>query len=431
MIHRWKYGFKMIQDSGVEYDYVIITRFDLFFNPEITITIKEDLHLYTDSLGSAWSHLDKGMMGDSFMVTSYHKMAEFMDKLTISKWIKGPESDWHTWFYTFSKSVFSKIHNLRLHYTICRYFSKINDSYEQIVQHHCDWRDIQLIEFLISFKGDKDSITWWSPEVIENAMTKWNGGYYTKYNEPNIIAHLNGFSNSTVLLVKEYPNGKLFVRKQGDIIRNYEKLSLLSISNFTVPKIYNKTNDILDMEYIHGIDMKTFLLRHPISSLTSFIADTISKFIDTSSTKDYSTTYIEQLSNIDYSCLPFTMNDLYEKLPKILPQSLCHGDLTLENLIYSTDGKFYMIDAVTGPYDSWVFDIAKLRQDIDGHWFIRNEKIDLSVQLRILHEQLSLKFPEAFLDSLYILMLLRVYRHCQINTPEHLLITEEIKRLWN
>ena len=41
------------------------------------------------------------------------------------------------------------------------------------------------------------------------------------------------------------------------------------------------------------------------------------------------------------------------------------------------------------------------------------------------------KEDSAFDDSLYILMLLRVYRHCRVDTPEHLLITEEIKRLWN
>jgi tRNA A-37 threonylcarbamoyl transferase component Bud32 len=271
----------------------------------------------------------------------------------------------------------------------------------------------------------------WPPGVMEDAMERWNSGYFSKYNQPDFITTLNGFSNATVSLVKEYLTGKLFVRKQGNIARNYEKLSLLSTNNFLVPQIYNKANDILDMEYIHGIDIKTFLLRHPVGSLVTFIVDTIEKFDDTSKLKDYSKTYIEQLSRIDYSYLPFTMNDLYEKLPKILPQSLCHGDLTLENLIYSKDGKFYMIDVVTGPYDSWIFDIAKLRQDIDGHWFIRNKNIDLSVQLKILHDQLKLQFPEAFYDSLYILMLLRVYRHCQVDTPEHLLIIEEIKKLWN
>jgi hypothetical protein len=254
-----------------------------------------------------------------------------------------------------------------------------------------------------------------------------------KCNQPKFITQLNGFSNSTVSLMKEYSTGKLFVRKQGDIIRNYEKLSLLSTNNFPVPKIYNydKTNDVLDMEYIHGIDMKSFLLRYPTSSLITFIEDIINRFISTNAVKDYSKTYIDQLSVINFSFLPFTMDDLYEKLPKILPQSLCHGDFTLENLIYSNDGQFYIIDTVTGPYDSWVFDIAKMRQDINGHWFVRNEKIDLSVQLKIIHDYLSLKFPEAFHDSLYILMLLRVYRHCQVDTNEHLLITEEIKKIWN
>jgi tRNA A-37 threonylcarbamoyl transferase component Bud32 len=125
------------------------------------------------------------------------------------------------------------------------------------------------------------------------------------------------------------------------------------------------------------------------------------------------------------------MHSLYEKLPKILPQSLCHGDFTLENLIYSKDNQFYMIDPSTGPHDSWIFDIAKMRQDFDGQWFIRNSNIDLSVQLKTLRDQLYTKFPEAFDDSLYILMLLRVYRHCKVDSLEHKLIIQEIKKIWN
>ena len=244
------------------------------------------------------------------------------------------------------------------------------------------------------------------------------------------IKELTGFSGSKVYLMKNSSNNTLFVRKEGNISRNYEKLTMLA-SDFDVPKIYNKTDQLLDMEYIAGADMKLFLLRHPVGILSNFIIDVIGKFSKTSRPKDYSNIYINQLSTIDYTNLPFTMDELYNRLPKILPQSLCHGDFTLENLIHSKNGQFYMIDAVTGPHDSWMFDIAKMRQDFDGHWFIRNTKIDLSVQLKILRDHLYLKFPEAFDDSLYILMLLRVYCHCKVESDEYRLITKEIKRLWN
>jgi tRNA A-37 threonylcarbamoyl transferase component Bud32 len=123
------------------------------------------------------------------------------------------------------------------------------------------------------------------------------------------------------------------------------------------------------------------------------------------------------------------MEELYNQLPTEIPQSLCHGDFTLENILYS-NGKFYLLDAVTGPYDSWIFDIAKMRQDIDAHWFLRNSNIELTVQLKILRDRLEFEFNQAFNKYFYILMLLRVYRHCIEGTKEHQLILTEIKKIW-
>lgn len=249
-------------------------------------------------------------------------------------------------------------------------------------------------------------------------------------NTPNetIIAEFKGFSDSRITLVED-SFGKQFVRKQNNVQRNYDKMKLLSENGYDVPKIKDMYNDTLDMEYISGIDMKTFLLRNDVKLLANFIIETIDKFKKTSTPKNYSDTYIAELRKIDYSLLPFTFTELYCRLPADLPQSLCHGDFTLENIIYS-NGKFYMLDTVTGPYDSWVFDIAKMRQDIDGRWFLRNTNTELTVQLKILRDILQEKFHTAFNKYFYIVMLLRVYKHCKVDTKEHKLILEEIKRLW-
>jgi hypothetical protein len=89
-----------------------------------------------------------------------------------------------------------------------------------------------------------------------------------------------------------------------------------------------------------------------------------------------------------------------------------------------------MIDVSSGDYDSWVFDLAKLRQDLDAKWFLRNSNVDLTAQLASIKNTLYKRFPLAFDDSIYILMLLRVYRHCVFGTKEHELILNEICRLW-
>ena len=243
-----------------------------------------------------------------------------------------------------------------------------------------------------------------------------------------VLTTFKGFSKSRVTLVED-SFGKQFVRKHIDVQRNYDKMTLLSQHGYNVPKIIKMQNDTLDMEYISGIDMKTFLLRNDVKLLADFIIETIEKFRATQIRKDYSLNYGNELIKINYTHLPFTFKDIYHSLPQYLPFSLCHGDFTLENIIYS-NGKFYMIDTVTGPYDSWVFDIAKMRQDIDGHWFLRNSNTELTVQLKILRDILYSKFSIAFDNYLYILMLLRVYKHCTVDTKEHTLILEEIKRLW-
>ena len=126
---------------------------------------------------------------------------------------------------------------------------------------------------------------------------------------------------------------------------------------------------------------------------------------------------------------PFTKQELIDKLPKILPHTSYLGDLTLENIIYTIDG-FKIIDPVTIEYESYVFDIAKLRQDLECRWFLRKETTKLGAKLHTIQNKLFEDFPEANNDYLLILMLLRVYLHTTKGDLEYNFIMDEIKRLW-
>jgi len=64
----------------------------------------------------------------------------------------------------------------------------------------------------------------------------------------NIIKELKGYSGSKIYLVKL--NNQYFVRKIGNVQRNYDKLSALEKFNFPVVKILNYENDVLDLEFI-------------------------------------------------------------------------------------------------------------------------------------------------------------------------------------
>ena len=250
-------------------------------------------------------------------------------------------------------------------------------------------------------------------------------------NTSTVIKTFTGFSGASVALMHNYNKNLLFVQKQGNITRNAEKLRLLYEAGFDVPCVYESTSEVLNMEYIPGIDMQTYLLRYDSNALSDFIINTIKQFKINTVEYDYTQTYINKLRFIDDDIyLPFTKEELLNRLPSKLEQSLCHGDFTFENIIYSKSNKFFMIDCSTGEYNSWVFDLAKMRQDLDAKWFIRNSNVKLDSNLLTIKNNLKEEFPEAFNDSIYILMLLRVFQYAKPETYEHKLILMEIKKLW-
>tara|TARA_A100001011_G_scaffold165452_1_gene174126 strand:- start:59 stop:838 length:780 start_codon:yes stop_codon:yes gene_type:complete len=242
------------------------------------------------------------------------------------------------------------------------------------------------------------------------------------------IKELKGFSGSKIYLMKN--NNGLFIRKMDNVDRNYIKLNELS-QHFNVPKIYTYDNNVLDMEYIHGLDMKSYLAVRDTKRLTDFLIDTLYKFSNNVSMSNYTNVYIDKLKYIKLpSEMIFTKEQLLEKLPKRLPRSKYFGDLTLENMIYGEDGQFYFIDGMTSEYDSYIFDIAKLRQDLECKWFLRDTKLLLDVKVENIQDKLLEKFELANNNYLLILMLLRVYRYTKPFSKEEALLIKEMNRLW-
>lgn len=54
-----------------------------------------------------------------------------------------------------------------------------------------------------------------------------------------------------------------------------------------------------------------------------------------------------------------------------IPASQGHGDMTVENVLRRPDGGLCFIDFLDGPLNSCWLDVAKLHQDLRGHWFLR------------------------------------------------------------
>lgn len=243
-----------------------------------------------------------------------------------------------------------------------------------------------------------------------------------------VVKEFKGHSGSKVYLMEDMDI--LYVKKIGNVERNIERLKDLHDKGYPVPKLYYYDEDYVSMEYIHGMDMKNYLIHNNINQLSRFIINTLSSFGVSSTSKYYTDIYDTKISWIDGTeGFPFKKEELIARLPEYLPQSTYHGDMTLENIM-SGDDQFYMIAAVSIEYDSYIFDIAKMRQDLECKWFIRNDDVKLDVKLKNLQDRILEKFPLANNDYLLILMLLRVYKHTVKGDPEHEFIMKEIKRLW-
>jgi RIO-like serine/threonine protein kinase len=242
-----------------------------------------------------------------------------------------------------------------------------------------------------------------------------------------VVKELYGFSGNQILLMKKHD--QLFVRKIGNISRNIERMSAL-VEQYPVPKIFKSSNKMLDMEYLHGLDIKSYLKTHNYDHLLKFILGVLDKFSESTQVKDYSDIFIQKMQEVEFDEMPFTREELFDKLPKELPSSNYHGDLTLENIIYTEDNGFYLIDCATTEYDSYIFDIAKLRQDLELGWFTRKDNVMLDVKTKHIQQIILDKYPEANNDYFLILMLLRVYRHTKPDTLERDFILKGIQKLW-
>ena len=244
----------------------------------------------------------------------------------------------------------------------------------------------------------------------------------------SVIKELYGHSGSQIYLMRDA--NITFVRKIGNIERNYERMLDLRAAAYPLPAIYGKYGDTLDLEYIHGLDMQAYLLTGDVSALADFILDMLNRLSERCYDRDYSDVYWQKLDFVDASSdLPFTRQQLINRLPSRLPASNYHGDFTLENILYSNDA-FYLIDAATVEYNSFIFDIAKLRQDLQCKWFLRKTNLMLDVKVQYIQDRVLERFTVAKEDALVILMLLRVYRHTCAGDPDRTFILEAIKNLW-
>lgn len=199
----------------------------------------------------------------------------------------------------------------------------------------------------------------------------------------------NGISGCIIELIEDCK----FVRKSVKSLsysprleNQMKKQSLFEknqIKGIKTPQIsnYSLSNDIFyfDMEYISGIHPHQLFLsgdRKDVMNFTNHILRYLNSInenipIDTELFKQKNVEKLLNLrNNSDYVDFQFFLINKIQKLDVIIsPQTYCHGDFTLSNMIYY-QGNIYLIDFLDSYIDSIVIDLVKLKQDLVYDWTI-------------------------------------------------------------
>jgi hypothetical protein len=181
MIDRWINGYNLIKNSNVDYDYIIVSRPDLFFHamPNNLKWISN----YEDSVGFAWAASSKfSKLSDVVIVSSFKKMSEIFESLSVDMWRNDHlEYDWHIWWHKFvtEKCQIKDLDELN-NCTFCRYWVNADATSDDVVRVSHDWRDLKVLHQCDTWPEHKVKDTW-SENIVMTAKAKWESGYFEKY----------------------------------------------------------------------------------------------------------------------------------------------------------------------------------------------------------------------------------------------------------
>lgn len=206
------------------------------------------------------------------------------------------------------------------------------------------------------------------------------------------IKGLNGFSGAHIFLglhnnnwivrkIAKDANSSVRLKAQAE---KQKQFSLLSLKNIKTPLILNEgyINNIFyfDMEYIDGINIFEYLNNcndHKLNDFTINISNYIRYLSKTQSLSfDFKNTLISKILDISSKTKYLSKNItniLIKNTENIenIKSTLCHGDMTLENMIIKND-TIYLLDFLDAPFDHYWQDISKIYQDLEGMWYDRN-----------------------------------------------------------
>ena len=177
-----------------------------------------------------------------------------------------------------------------------------------------------------------------------------------------------------------------------------------SIQNVKVPKIINNGRQdelfFFEMEYIKGLNPIEYFLVGDINQIDNFKKNIeyfllfIEKNIVKGDMSLFKQRVLDKLNTLKNKSeydefIDFLIKKVnYLKLDSY-PKSLCHGDLTLSNIICSSND-IYLIDFLDSFIDTIYVDLAKIKQDLYYRWTLTNF-FNLNTQQNIRINQITNK----------------------------------------
>ena len=188
------------------------------------------------------------------------------------------------------------------------------------------------------------------------------------------------------------------------------------------------------MEYISGINFYDYVDASSIAQskkiLKLLVGNIMNDFGDESVID--TTPIIEKIESLQEKINGY--NDIFSYLlsnvPTKLPLKNTHGDLTFENIIISDDQNIYLIDFLDSFVETPYIDLAKLNQEFELKWSIRNKEVTNNLiikynYLKTIYNELiqTTKIDSNILNFFTILNLLRILPYAKGNDRE-VVVTE-------
>jgi hypothetical protein len=178
MVHRWVTGMKAIVESGIEYDYVLVIRPDMYF-------VNNELEL-KDNVQFAW-YKPNEFLQDCVFGGPMNLMKQILSDDLIAHWNSGTKfDDWHKKWTDYVRAIAPEISNFgpKAAFLFYRPNAIGASSVEDIERAHVNWRDSKIVSY-VAIHGDRVPVETWGKTMVDDAVNKYLSWYFDQYRPVN------------------------------------------------------------------------------------------------------------------------------------------------------------------------------------------------------------------------------------------------------